>query len=126
MYFADDSFGQGTWPEGDTPPEKVKGEPWMFVLRDVLQFSDSLESGIQRITDANRTCNLIIGLGDGEEGMVNGIEYSGYVAVPYNDEALLPVNDTWHPKIDDVVYNGELPLGFLLIFICLVYVAELI
>ena len=49
----------------------------MFVLRDVLQFSDSLESGIQRITDANRTCNLIIGLGDGEEGMVNGIEYSG-------------------------------------------------
>jgi hypothetical protein len=72
VYFADDSFGQGTFPEGDTPPEKVKGEPWMFVLRDVLQFSDSLESGIQRITDSNRTCNLIIGLGDGEENMVNG------------------------------------------------------
>jgi hypothetical protein len=35
-----------------------------------------------------------------------GIEYSGYVAVPYNDETLLPVNDTWHPKIDDVVYNA--------------------
>jgi hypothetical protein len=28
------------------------------------------------------------------------------VAVPYNDETLLPVNDTWHPKIDDVVYNA--------------------
>ena len=121
--FPDDSFEQGT---DNTPPEKVHGEPWMFVLRDVLQFSDSLESGIQRITEANRTCNLIIGLGDGEEGMVNGIEYSGYVATPYNDETLLPVNETWHPKIDDVVYNGEFSLGFLLIFICLVCVAELI
>ena len=39
-------------------------------------------------------------------GMVNGIEYSGYVAVPYNDETLLSENDTWHPKIDDVVYNA--------------------
>jgi hypothetical protein len=76
VYFADDSFGQGTFPEGDTPPEKVKGEPWMFVLRDVLQFADSLESGIQRITDSNRTCNLIIGLGDGEENMVNGKQLS--------------------------------------------------
>eukprot|EP00428_Durinskia_dybowskii_P071748 CAMPEP_0170403176 /NCGR_PEP_ID=MMETSP0117_2-20130122/25957_1 /TAXON_ID=400756 /ORGANISM="Durinskia baltica, Strain CSIRO CS-38" /LENGTH=448 /DNA_ID=CAMNT_0010660105 /DNA_START=30 /DNA_END=1376 /DNA_ORIENTATION=+ len=101
--YPDDSFGQGT---DNTPPEKVHGEPWMFVLRDVLQFSDSLESGIQRITDANRTCNLIIGLGDGQENMVNGIEYSGYVALPYNDENLQPVNETWHPKIDDVVYNG--------------------
>merc|ERR1719201_1085674 len=83
--YPDDSFGQGT---DNTPPEKVHGEPWMFVLRDVLQFSDSLESGIQRITDANRTCNLIVGLGDGQENMVNGIEYSGYVALPYNDENL--------------------------------------
>jgi len=101
--YPDDSFGQGT---EDTPPEKVHGEPWMFILRDVLQYSDSLESGIQRITEANRTCNLIIGLGDGEENMVNGIEFSGYVAVPYNDETLLPFNETWHPKIEDVVYNG--------------------
>ena len=101
--FADDSFGQGT---ENTPPEKVHGKPWMYVLRDVLQFSSTLEEGIKSIQESNRTCNLIVGLGDGKENYVNGIEYSGYVATPYDDETLLPVNDTWHPKITNVVYNG--------------------
>ena len=101
--FADDSFGQGT---ENTPPEKVHGKPWMYVLRDVLQYSTTLEEGIKSIQESNRTCNLIIGLGDGKEGYVNGIQYSGYVANPYDDETLLPVNDTWHPQIQNVVYNG--------------------
>ena len=66
----------------------------MFILRDVLKYEDSLDNAVQRIENANRTCNLIIGIGDGEAGVVNGIEYSGYVAVPYNDSTLLPENDT--------------------------------
>lgn len=102
-YFADASFGQGV--EG-TPPQKVKGEPWMFVLRDVLQFSSTMEAAQQRITDSNRTCNLIIGLGDGKLGKSYGCEYSGYVAVFYDDTNQLPVNETWHPVIKDTVYNG--------------------
>lgn len=78
----------------------------MFVLRDVLQFENSLQAAEDRIANSNRTCNLIIGVGDGKQGIVNGIEYSGYVSIPYDDETLLPQNDTWHPKIEDVVYNG--------------------
>jgi hypothetical protein len=101
--YPDDSFGQGT---DDTPPEKVKGEPWMFVLRDVLKYQTSMDDAITYIEEANRTCNLILGIGDGEAGIVNGIEYSGYVAIPYNDSTLIPVNDTWHWPIEGVVYNG--------------------
>lgn len=104
--FPDDSFGQGT---DNTPPEKVQGEPWMYILRDVLQYSTSLETAKQRIAESNRTCNLVIGLGDGKLGSkesVNGVEFSGRVSNFYNDETLLPVNDTWHKKIEDVVYNG--------------------
>lgn len=76
-----DSFGQGNPPE--TPPEKVKGEPWAFVLRDVMKYENTLDDAITRIEESNRTCNLIIGIGDGKSGLVNGIEYSGYVAIPY-------------------------------------------
>ncbi len=101
--FPDDSFGQGT---DHTPAQKVAGKPWMFVLRDVLQFSTSLADAEASIAAANRTCNLIIGVGDGQAGVVNGIQYSGYVAVPYNDTTLLPANATWHPQIPSVVYNG--------------------
>lgn len=99
----DDSFGQGT---ENTPPEKVHGQPWMSVLKDIVAHDHSLEDALSRIENANRTCNLIIGVGDGEENYVNGVEYSGRVAVPYDDKTLLPQNDTWHPKIDNVVYNG--------------------
>ena len=101
--FADDSFGQGT---DDTPPEKVKGKPWMFVVRDILQHTSTLDEGVRSVQDSNRTCNLIVGIGDGKAEMVNGIQYSGYVANPYWDVNQLPVNDTWHPKIDNMVYNG--------------------
>jgi len=101
--FPDDSFGQGT---DNTPPEKVHGEPWMFILRDVMQFEDSLAGAQTRITNANRTCNLIIGVGDGEIGHVDGVQFSGYVANFYDDTNQLPVNDTWHPVIKDTVYNG--------------------
>lgn len=80
MFYVD-SFGQGNPPE--TPPEKVQGEPWAYVLRDVMKYTQTLEEGIARIENSNRTCNLIIGIGDGKSNLVNGIEYSGYVAIPY-------------------------------------------
>jgi isopenicillin-N N-acyltransferase-like protein len=102
--FPDETFGQGMVP--DTPPEKVHGEPWMYILRDVLQYEDSLTGAQNRITNANRTCNLIIGVGDGEMGKSNGVQFSGYVANFYEDFNLLPVNETWHVPIENVVYNG--------------------
>jgi isopenicillin-N N-acyltransferase-like protein len=102
--YPDESFGQGMVP--DTPPEKVHGEPWMFILRDVLQYESTLDAGLSRIQNANRTCNLIIGLGGGKEAHSYGIEYSGYVAIPYDDKNQLPVNETWHPVVTDAVYNG--------------------
>jgi len=102
--FPDLSFGQGMVP--DTPPEKAHGEPWMYILRDVLQYEDSLTGAQNRISNANRTCNLIIGVGDGEMGKANGVQFSGYVANFYEDYNLLPVNETWHLPIENVVYNG--------------------
>lgn len=112
--FPDDSFGQGT---ADTPPEKLMGKPWMFVVRDVLQHTSTLEEGVESVQNVNRTCNLVVGVGDGKVDSspsadnfktpkVNGIEYSGRVAIPYDDVNQLPVNATWHPQLDSMVYNG--------------------
>mmetsp|Transcript_4788 Transcript_4788/g.6599 ORF Transcript_4788/g.6599 Transcript_4788/m.6599 type:complete len:452 (+) Transcript_4788:41-1396(+) len=101
--YPDDSFGQGT---DNTPPEKVHGQPWMYILRDILQFDDSLEAAKSRISSANRTCNLILGVGDGKSGQVSGVQFSGYVSTFYSDSDLLPVDDAWHPQVQDVVYNG--------------------
>jgi len=101
--YPDDTFGQGT---DNTPPEKVKGIPWMYLLRDVLEQAADGNAGIQMIQNANRACNLIIGVGNGKAGEVHGIEYSGVVANAYKDTDLLPVNSDWHPQISNVVYNA--------------------
>ena len=37
-----------------------------YLLRDILQFDNSLEKAMQRISSAHRTCDLILGVGDGE------------------------------------------------------------
>ena len=101
--YPDDSFGQGT---PDTPPEKLAGTPWMLVVRNILQHTTSLTEAVSSVEQAERTCNLILGVGDGKAQMVNGIEYSGRVAVPYNDLNMLPINATWHPVVKNAVYNG--------------------
>jgi len=86
----------------------VEGEPWMFVARDVLMNDKTLQDAKESITRAKRTCNLILGVGDGKENRVTGVEYSGRLRPPnfYADTNLLPVNDTWHPVVENVVYNG--------------------
>lgn len=45
---------------------QVEGKPWMFVLRDVLQYARTLTEALHAIQTSNRTCNLIIGVGDGK------------------------------------------------------------
>jgi hypothetical protein len=101
--YPDDTFGQGT---DNTPPEKLQGEPWMSVVRNMLQHTSSIEDAIESVENSERTCNLILGVGDGKAGKVNGIQYSGRVANPYDDTNQMPVNATWHPVLDNMVYNG--------------------
>jgi hypothetical protein len=37
-----------------------------YLLRDILQFDNTLNDSINRITNAHRTCDLILGVGDGK------------------------------------------------------------
>ncbi|EDQ88770.1 uncharacterized protein MONBRDRAFT_32718 [Monosiga brevicollis MX1] len=65
----------------------------------------TIEDARQRIADAPRTCNLILGVGDGKSSEFNGIEYSYSVARFFTDTDNEPVAD-WHPRINDIVYYG--------------------
>lgn len=94
--FPDDTFGNMS---------RV-GVPFTYLLRDILQFDTTLEQARQRITTAHRTCDLILGVGDGKAGMVNAVQYSSSVANFFNDTNLQPLNATWHPRIKSMVYEG--------------------
>ena len=126
--FPDETFG----PEAYL----AQGYPFAFLLRDILQLDGSLADATRRIQSAKRTCDLILGVGDGKVGggsnvdgtttggtttggttaggaaagggfeSFSAFQYSPSVARVVKPTTLVPVNDTWHPRIDDVVYYG--------------------
>lgn len=93
--FPDDTFGK----------ESRFGIPFTYILRDVLQFDADLEASQQRLTTAHRTCDLILGIGDGKSDQFRSIQYSASVANFMKDDDMLPVRD-WHPRMNDLVYYG--------------------
>jgi len=92
----DDTFGR----------ESRAGYPFMFVLRDILQFDDTVENATYRLANTRRTCYLILGVGDGNQNEFLGYQYSTSVMNAYTDYNLEPYNETWHPRIDNIVYWG--------------------
>eukprot|EP00049_Salpingoeca_infusionum_P004226 m.75950 g.75950 ORF g.75950 m.75950 type:complete len:455 (-) comp12468_c0_seq1:238-1602(-) len=94
--FPDDTFGD----------ESRIGIPFTFILRDILQFDNTLQDALDRITNAHRTCDLILGVGDAkvDQGF-RGIQYSASVANYFIDTDNQPVA-SWHPRISDIVYYG--------------------
>lgn len=93
--YPDDTFGNETF----------FGIPFVYMLRDILQFDETLDSAISDMADEQRTCRLILGVGDGKLGYFRGFEYSHTVLDVFDPLNMRPEAD-WHPRIDDVVYWG--------------------
>jgi len=87
--------------------DKRAGEPWNFVLRDILQFDSTIEEGVERLRNANRTCSIFVGIGDHASGTFNAVEYSVDIFEVFNDTTSFPgfkPMSPEHPLMDDVVY----------------------
>merc|ERR1712137_148908 len=78
------------------------GDPWPFVLRDILQYDVDIDSAINRLTSVERTCSIFVGLGDNTINQFRAIEYS-HEFVRVGDDRNFPVWED-HPSYDDVVY----------------------
>lgn len=89
----------------DKENDTFAGIPFMFLLRDVLQFDRSLDAAIERIKNAARTASLIYGIGDGEFGELRGLQTSHTFCNVFSPDNLEPVTAT-HKRIEDIVYWG--------------------
>ena len=93
--YPDESFGN----------QSFTGIPFAYLLRDIAQFDSSRTEALARISAAARTCNLLIGVGDGNDGTFAAVQYSATVAnIMYNASEQVPVNSTWHPQIPETLY----------------------
>jgi len=93
------------FPDASFGNESRIGVPFTNILRDILQYDSTLEEAQARITNAHRTCHLILGVGDGKSGHFRGVQYGYQVATFIDDAHLIPVAP-WHPPISNIVYFG--------------------
>eukprot|EP00008_Paramoeba_atlantica_P013226 CAMPEP_0201477678 /NCGR_PEP_ID=MMETSP0151_2-20130828/2656_1 /ASSEMBLY_ACC=CAM_ASM_000257 /TAXON_ID=200890 /ORGANISM="Paramoeba atlantica, Strain 621/1 / CCAP 1560/9" /LENGTH=445 /DNA_ID=CAMNT_0047858481 /DNA_START=36 /DNA_END=1373 /DNA_ORIENTATION=+ len=97
--YPDDSYGP---PIGAVP---LSGTPFIVLLRDILKRDQTIEDALNRMENAQRTENLILGVGDGKAGYFRGVQYGPYVfqvETPDNQDP----NEDWHPRLPDRVYYG--------------------
>jgi len=78
------------------------GKPFTFVLRDILQFSETKEEAIQSMQEAERTCAIFVGVGDSQSNQMDVIEYSFENVTVWNGTDYPVYNG--HPYIKDVIY----------------------
>ncbi len=92
------------------------GNPWIYVLRDVAQFADSIDSALTMLINAHRTCSIHLGLAEYQQNAsididhnigFRGIEYSARELNIYNWNDMY--NTSHHPILKDVVYWDKHP-----------------
>jgi len=95
-----------SYPDSTFGKESRIGVPFIFTLRDILQFDGTVDDATNRLINEKRTCDLILGVGDGKLAEFRGYETSASVLNVFDDENMMPYNQTWHPRITNVVYWG--------------------
>ena len=89
----------------DKANDSYDGIPFMFMLRDILQFDKSLDEATARIKNAKRTTSLMYAVGDGEMGQARSYQTSRTLCNVFDPTNLEPLTET-HPRIDDIIYWG--------------------
>lgn len=89
----------------DKENDTFAGIPFMFLLRDILQFDNSLDEAITRVKNAPRTTSLMYGIGDGDFGQLRGLQTSHTLCNVYDPDNLEPLTEA-HQRIEDIVYWG--------------------
>lgn len=95
-----------SYPDATFGEQSRVGIPFIFILRDILQFDYTIDDATNRMINSRRTCNLILGVGDGKMGIFRAFQYSHSVLRIQDDMNMMPFNSTWHPRIPNVVYYG--------------------
>jgi isopenicillin-N N-acyltransferase like protein len=89
----------------DQANDTFAGMPFMFMLRDILQFDGSLTDAISRVQKTPRTSSLMYGIGDGRTGQLRGFQTSHTLCNVYDPANLEPLTKA-HQRLEDVVYWG--------------------
>lgn len=80
------------------------GKPWTYALRDVLQFSHTLDDALTNLNNTNRTCSVYLGIGSGSDNSYRLIQYSEVEFSVFDDENWK--NDAAHPRMEGMIWKA--------------------
>merc|ERR1719453_1304673 len=83
------------------------GEPWMFVLRDTVQFANNLEEVEQHLFNADRTIEIHLGWGSAPDQSFRGSDYTADWVKFYNDDSWIVDFTEPHPQQDGIFYYDK-------------------
>jgi len=85
----------------------VFGEPWMYVMRDVLEFATDLDDAKEILRNANRTYQIYLGVGAKEDNEMVIFDYDYGHLIYYTDKnfTIMPF-PSWHQQRDGIVYGA--------------------
>lgn len=79
------------------------GKPWTYALRDVLQFSKTIDDALNQLNDTDRTCSVYLGIGSSVNNTYRLIEYSKTELTIYDDKNWhLDAN---HPRTEGMIWK---------------------
>lgn len=84
------------------------GKPWTYALRDVLQFSKTIDDALNNLNQTNRTCSVYLGIGSSVNNTYRLIEYSEMEFNVYNDKTWH--QDVNHPRTEGMIWKVNLIL----------------
>lgn len=85
--------------------ESFIGIPFIFLERQIIQYGTSVFDAMNIISNATRTCDLILGVADGNAKTARMVQYSHSIVRFFDDQTLEP-QAWWHPRINNTVYSG--------------------
>lgn len=84
------------------------GKPWMFVLRDTVQFSNNMDDVMNTLRNTNRTMKLHLGWGSLPDNKFVGMHYAYNLLQTFDDKNYTHNDETNHPQLDGTFYFDKM------------------
>jgi hypothetical protein len=82
------------------------GKPWMFVLRDTVQFANNIVDVQTSIENTNRTMMIHLGWGSLPDNVFHGMSYASNMLYYYDDKNYTHYSDV-HPQMNGLFFQDK-------------------
>lgn len=102
-YSTKNAISEKYWYPPSKDPKSELGEPFAYILRDILQFGQDLQSSVDIVFNASRTCNIHVGIGSKADNSFEGLRINFDTVEIYNDKNFTNYTAA-HPQMDGIMF----------------------